>query len=464
MRTLRIHSIAPVLLVFLLALDVSTTWSAEPTGHSAGPPNFVIIFCDDLGYADLGCYGHPTIRTPQLDRMAAEGLRFTQFYSSAPVCTPSRAGLLTGRYALRSGLCSDQRRVLFPDSTGGLPADEITIAEALKSRGYATACIGKWHLGHLPEYLPTKHGFDRYFGIPYSNDMPSPGVKNNRWPPVPLIRDLETIEVDPDQRQLTERYTAEAIAFINEVAGKEAKTPQPFFLYLPHTMPHVPLYASEKFAGKSPRGLYGDVVETIDWSTGEILRTLREQGLAESTLVVFSSDNGPWRTQGPRGGSAGLLRGGKGSTFEGGVREPGIFWWPGKIKPSVTTALGSTLDLLPTLLMLAGAELPKDRPLDGFDLGPVLFDGAAGPRDTFFYYRDAEATAVGRGPWKLHVKTQAGYGQAKPDLHDPPLLYQLDQDPGEEYNVASQHKEIVAELKSLLEKHIAETTPGKPQL
>ena len=427
----------------------------------AAAPNFVIIFCDDLGYGDLGCYGNPTIRTPRLDQMAAEGMRFTQFYSAAPVCTPSRAALLTGRLPIRSGMASDERRVLFPDSSGGLPAEEVTLAEALKAQGYATACVGKWHLGHLPQFLPTRNGFDSYFGIPYSNDM-LPSAAKPHYQKLPLMRDEEVVETEPDQATLTERYTEEALALVDRWTADGAK--KPFFLYLAHTMPHVPLYASEKFAGKSPRGLYGDVVETIDWSTGEILRTLREQGLAESTLVVFSSDNGPWRTQGPRGGSAGLLRGGKGSTFEGGVREPGIFWWPGKIKPSVTTALGSTLDLLPTLLMLAGAELPKDRPLDGFDLGPVLFDGAAGPRDTFFYYRDAEATAVRRGPWKLHVKTQAGYGQAKPDLHDPPLLYQLDQDPGEEYNVASQHKEIVAELKSLLEKHIAETTPGKPQL
>lgn len=464
MQILRTLSVALLAVVVAHHCGAQSAFGAGPAGDAPTPPNFVILFCDDLGYADLGCYGHPTIRTPHLDRMAAEGLRFTQFYASAPVCTPSRAGLMTGRYAIRSGLCSNQRRVLFPDSTGGLPADEITIAEALKARGYATACIGKWHLGHLPEFLPTKHGFDRYFGIPYSNDMPSPGVKRLNWPPVPLIRDLETIESDPDQRLITERYTAEAIQFIKDVAGQEGAARKPFLLYLPHTMPHVPLYASDKFAGKSPRGLYGDVVETIDWSTGEILRTLRELGLAENTLVFFTSDNGPWRTQGPRGGSAGLLRGGKGSTWEGGMRVPGIAWCPGKIQPGVTTALATTLDLFPTLLSLAGVELPRDRPLDGYDLRSVLLAGKPSPRETFYYYRDAEATAVRRGPWKLHVKTQAGYGQPKPDLHDPPLLFHLEQDPGEEYNVAGSNPEIVAELKALLEKHAAETTPGKPQL
>lgn len=444
----------------LCCLAAAVSAGAEQPERS---PNFVLIFCDDLGYGDLGCYGHPTIRTPHLDRMAAEGLRFTQFYCSAPVCTPSRAGLMTGRYAIRSGLCSNQRRVLFPDSTGGLPADEVTIAEALRAKGYATACIGKWHLGHLPEYLPTRHGFDHYFGIPYSNDMRPTGALRRNWPPLPLMRDTETIEHEPDQGELTERYTAEAIQFIRDVAGQGDERP-PFFLYLPHTMPHVPLFASERFSGKSPRGLYGDVVETIDWSTGEILRTLGELGLAQDTLVFFTSDNGPWRTQGARGGSAGLLRGGKGSTWEGGVREPGIAWWPGRIQPGLTSALGSTLDLLPTLVALAGGELPQDRPLDGYDLGPVLLDGAAGPRETFYYYRDAEATAVRRGPWKLHVKTQSGYGQLKPDIHDPPLLFHLDQDPSEEFDVASKHADIVAELKSLLEKHIAETTPGKSQL
>ncbi|MBX3413718.1 MAG: sulfatase [Pirellulales bacterium] len=429
-------------------------------------PNIVVIFTDDMGYGDLGCYGHPTIRTPQLDQMAAEGLRFTQFYSCAPVCTPSRAGLLTGRLPIRSGLCSSKRRVLFPDSTGGLPDEEITLAEALSAHGYQTICIGKWHLGHQPSYLPTKHGFDHYFGIPYSNDMSAAtnaAGKLRNWPPLPLIRDLETIETEPDQGKLTERYTEEAIRFINEATTPENRE-RPFFLYLPHTMPHVPVFASERFAGQSPRGLYGDVIETIDWSTGEILRTLREKGLADNTLVFFTSDNGPWLSQKMRGGSAGLLRGGKGSTWEGGQRVPGIAWWPGRVKPATTQAIASNLDLFPTCLALAGVPAPSDRPLDGLDITPVLDGDPSGPRTVFLYYRDDEPFALRKGPWKIHVKSQAGYGQVKPDLHDPPLLFHLDHDPSETVDVAKEHPEVVKDLLDELARHKAAIEPGKPQL
>ncbi|MGB9625015.1 MAG: sulfatase family protein, partial [Phycisphaerae bacterium] len=263
------------------------------------PPNLVILFADDLGYGDLCCYGHPSIRTPNLDRMASEGLRFTDFYSAAPVCTPSRAALLTGRLPIRSGMVGTTRHVLFPDSKGGLPASEITIAEALKTKGYATACVGKWHLGHLPQYLPTRNGFDSYYGIPYSNDMK----------PSPILRNEEVIEEPAVQETLTPRYTDEAIKFIRREKDK------PFFLYLAYNFPHVPLHVSDRFKDKSLRGLYGDVVEEIDWSVGEVLRTLRELGLAEKTLVVFSSDNGPWLIKNQHGGSAGLLRDGKGSTW-----------------------------------------------------------------------------------------------------------------------------------------------------
>ena len=345
------------------------------------PPNFVILFADDLGYGDLGCYGHPTIRTPRLDHMAAEGMRLMQFYSAAPVCTPSRAALLTGRLAIRSGLCSDKRRVLFPASKGGLPADEVTLAEALRERGYATACVGKWHLGHLPRFLPTRNGFDHYFGLPYSNDMHGEPVTESGGlsQPLPLFRDEAVIESEPDQKLLTERYTGEAIRFIRDCT---AATPRrPFFLYLPYTMPHVPLAASEKFAGRSPRGLYGDAVETIDWSVGQILGTLRDAKIADNTLVIFTSDNGPWLLRRLNGGSAGLLRDGKGSTWEGGMREPCIAWWPGKVPGGTTSqAIGSTLDLFPTIVKLAGGKLPTDRELDGFDLSQVLLGkDARGP-------------------------------------------------------------------------------------
>jgi len=437
---------------------------AAPASNAADKPNFVVIFCDDLGYGDLGCYGHPTIRTPQLDRMAAEGVRFTDFYSAASVCTPSRAALLTGRLPIRGGMQGQTRRVLFPDSERGLPADEITLAEALVTAGYATACIGKWHLGHRHEYLPLRHGFEHYFGIPYSNDM-RPNSRNpqsSRWPPLPLIRDDTTIETEPDQRLLTERYTDAAITFIRQ--QKAEPDGRPFFLYLAHTMPHVPIFASDRFAGKSARGLYGDVVETIDWSTGEILRTLREMGLAENTLVLFTSDNGPWLLQRQAGGSAGLLREGKGSSWEGGMRVPCIAVWPGRIPRGVDRhAVASTLDIFPTALALAGVPLPNDRAIDGQDLSPVLFGNGEVPERPFFYYRGGELMAVRRGPWKMHFKTQAGYAQPQPDVHDPPLLFHLGHDPGEQYNVAKDHPEAIAELTRVAQEHQSGVKPVEPQ-
>ncbi|MEO1993659.1 MAG: sulfatase, partial [Planctomycetaceae bacterium] len=356
------------------------------------PPNVVVIFADDLGYGDLSCYGHPTIRTPHLDRMAAEGLRFTQFYSASSVCTPSRAALLTGRLPIRSGMCSDKRRVLFPNSGGGIPASEWTLAEALRSKGYATACIGKWHLGHRPQFLPTNNGFDRYFGIPYSNDMDR--VKNaprgraafntpqiSYWN-VPLMRDTRIVERPAEQTTITRRYTTAAIEFIKE--HRES----PFFVYLPHSLPHVPLFRSKEFQETSRRGLYGDVIQEIDWSVGQVLKTLRELKLHDNTLVWFTSDNGPWLIFGAQGGSAGLLREGKGSTWEGGMREPGLAWWPGRIPAGrVTSELGCTMDIYATALKLAGVPQPKDRIVDGVDLSPILFGSGPSPRRSMFYYR-----------------------------------------------------------------------------
>lgn len=412
------------------------------------PPNFVIIFADDLGYGDLGCYGHPTIRTPNLDRMAAEGMRFTQFYSAGEVCTPSRAALMTGRLPIRSGMCSDNPRVLFPSSAGGIPDGEVTLGEALKARGYATMCVGKWHLGHLPQYLPTKHGFDGYFGIPYSNDMK----------PTPLMRNEQTVEEPAVQETLTPRYTEEAVRFI------KANRDKPFFLYFAHTFPHVPLHASARYKGTSPRGLYGDVVEELDWSVGHVLQTLRELGLAQNTLVFFTSDNGPWLTQRQNGGSAGLLRDGKGSTWEGGMREPGIAWWPGRIRAGqVTTALAGTMDLFPTFVRLAGGEIPKDRVLDGVDMGPVLFGTGPGNRNIHFYYRGQRLMAVRKGPWKAHLITQDGYGK-NIETHDPPLLFQLEQDPSERFDVAKEHPDVVADLLAEIERHKATVQPVNCQL
>ena len=451
-----------LLTIFAVGLAATISRAAEST------PNFIVIFADDLGYGDLSCYGHPTIKTPQLDQMAREGMRFTQFYSAAEVCTPSRAALLTGRLPPRSGMCSNQRRVLFPGSKGGFPAEEETIAELLKAKGYATACIGKWHLGHLPPFLPTQHGFDNYFGIPYSNDMdrvPSAPMgraafldpKIEYWN-VPLLRNTEVIERPADQHTLTRRFADEAVRFI-----KEHKD-HPFFLYLPHTMPHVPLFASSEASGKSARGLYGDVVEELDAHVGRILQALRDEKLAERTLVFFTSDNGPWLTQGEQGGSAGLLRDGKGSTWEGGMREPAIAWRPGTIPAgTISHELASTLDFFPTFCAQAGAELPTDRPLDGYDITPVLAGGIS-PRQEMFYYRGFELMAVRSGPWKAHFQTQPGYGQPKSELHDPPLLFNLLVDPGENFNVAARHPEVVAELRALVQKHRAMMKPAPSQL
>jgi arylsulfatase A-like enzyme len=436
---------------------------------AADRPNLIVIFADDLGYGDLGCYGHPTIRTPNLDRMAAEGMKFTSFYSAACVCTPSRAALLTGRLPIRSGMCSDTRRVLFPDSLGGLPASEITLAEALKAQGYATACVGKWHLGHRPEFLPTRHGFDSYFGIPYSNDMDRRGTspkgkaafrdpKADYWN-VPLLRNEDEVQRPADQSTLTKRYTEEAVKFIR--ASKE----RPFFLYLPHTMPHVPLFASKDFAGKSPRGLFGDVVEELDWSVGQVLSALREEKLDQKTLVVFTSDNGPWLTYGQQGGSAGILREGKGSTWEGGMRVPGIAWWPGTVPAGVTTQeLASTLDLFPTAVRLAGGELPADRPLDGFDIAPVLTGKGPSPRDTMFYYRGTKLYAVRHGPWKAHLITRSGYGPDMAAEHEVPQLYHLGRDPGEKIDVSKDHPDVLTAIRQIVEKHRQGLTPGEPQL
>jgi arylsulfatase A len=436
---------------------------------AARPPNFVVIFADDLGYGDLGCYGHPSIRTPNLDRMAVEGMKFTDFYVAACVCTPSRAALLTGRLPIRNGMAgSEKRRVLYPDSQGGLPPEEITIAKALKAKGYATACIGKWHLGHNQPHQPTSHGFDLFFGFPYSNDMdriPSAkGANTGSMEPrytdfnVPLLRNGEVVERPAVQTTLTRRYTEEAVKFIREHKR------QPFFLYFPHTFPHVPLFASEKFKGVSRRGLYGDTVEELDWSVGEVIEALRWEKLSDNTLVLFTSDNGPWLVRDLAGGSAGLLRDGKGSTWEGGMRVPALAWWPGKIKAGVVrNDLASTLDLFPTFLKLAGAPLPNDRVFDGYDLSAVLLDRGAGPRQEMFFYRGDELYAVRQGLFKAEFVTRDGYSKVPAEKHEPPLLFHLGKDPSEKYNVAGQHPEVVREIQALAEQHKASLKPVTPQ-
>lgn len=426
-------------------------------------PNIVVILADDLGYGDLGCYGHPTILTPNLDKMAEEGMRFTQFYVGAAVCTPSRAALLTSRLGVRTGVYG-KRDVFFPNSTGGLPLKEITIPEMLKTRGYATGIIGKWHLGSLPQFLPIHQGFDYWFGIPYSNDMGKVGVGRSEdggisgsvarqnYVPLPLYQNDKVIEKEPDQHYLTQRYTKEAVNFIKSNQEKN----KPFFLYYASNFPHVPLYASPDFQGKSKRGLYGDVVTELDWSIGQVLKTLKDLKIDKNTLVIFTSDNGPWLLLQDEGGSAGLLYEGKNSTYEGGMREPAIAWWPGKIKAnSICEGLASTMDFLPTFARLTGADLPKDRVLDGVDISDLLFSKANKVRDIIYYYINDNLYAIRKGKWKAHFTTHPSYSKEAPAPHDPPLLYNIEVDPSEKYNVAKQHPDIIEDLRKEYEKQKA---------
>ncbi|MGE3308730.1 MAG: sulfatase [Limisphaerales bacterium] len=460
----------PSLILLFLCLPTPTPWAAS--AGNAGRPNFVVILADDLGYGDLGCYGHPTIRTPNLDRMAAEGMRFTDFYSAAEVCTPSRAALLTGRYAVRSGMAHDRFRVLRPRSTGRLPGSEMTLPQALKGVGYATGMVGKWHLGVWsidPAGHPRRYGFDSFFGLPHSNDMdPAPGAPSGApgrpdqdpaWWNSPLYRNEEIESRPADQTQLTRLYTEEAQRFIR---GHKDK---PFFLYFAHSFPHVPLFASARFRGTSRRGLYGDVVEELDWSVGQILETLRTEGLATNTLVLFSSDNGPWLIMDQQGGSAGLLRDGKGSTWEGGMRVPGIAWWPGTVRAgAVHAGFASLLDVFPTVLGFAGVVPPAERMLDGADIAGVLRGNEARPERAFFFYRGARIFAVRKDRWKMHLMTQKGYRQPAPEVHEPPLLFDLFADPGETFNVAGKHPEVVAGLMDDVRAHRASVVPVESQL
>jgi arylsulfatase A len=396
-------------------------------------PNIVFILCDDLGYGDLGCYGS-RIRTPNLDHMASEGVRFTNFCSADPVCSPSRAALLTGRYPTRVGV----PRVLFPQDAEGLNLDETTLANVLKNSGYRTMCIGKWHLGRPQQYLPTSRGFDGYFGIPYSNDM-NPRV---------LMRNTEVIEETAALDTLTQRYTEEARKFI------EASKGGPFFLYMPHTFPHIPLAASERFRGKSPEGLYGDVVEEVDWSVGEVLATLKRNGLDRNTLVMFSSDNGPWYQ-----GSPGKLRGRKNTTYEGGVREPFIARWSGTIPAARTSnALASMMDVFPTVTRLCGGTLPA-KPLDGIDIWPLLHgDKDSIERAPLLYFDNWDLQCARWMNWKLHLARHntAAYSPAPPGgrhsfLLPKPELYNLASDPDESYDVAAENPQVIAQMREKID-------------
>ena len=429
-----------LMLTTLMSMATGLPGAASAAGPAARrAPNIVMIYADDLGYGDLGCYGAQAIKTPNLDSMSGEGLRLTSFYSIAPVCTPSRAGLMTGRYATRLGAAQMRLSgVLFPSDKTGLPQEETTIATALRKRGYGTACIGKWHLGHLQPHRAIDHGFDYYFGIPYSNDMK----------PTPLVRNEETIEDPVHQETLTQRYTAEAISFI------ERSKNGPFFLYLAHTMPHIPLYVSDRFKGKSAAGLYGDVVQELDWSVGEVMGTIRRLKLERDTVVIFSSDNGPWFQ-----GSPGPLRGRKGTTYEGGVRVPGIVWGPGRVPARAVSAEPvATIDFLPTALALAGepdSTAASQLPLDGKNILPLLTgQDKKSPHDLLLFFDGIYLQAVRSGNWKFHVarwnipRFTAASSQQRNVRLDVPELFDLRLDVAESYNLAAGHPDVVRDLQT----------------
>jgi arylsulfatase len=415
------------------------SWAGDDARRDPLPdsPNVIIVLTDDQGYADVGVFGAQGFTTPNLDRLAAEGVRLTSFYVGAPTCSPSRAALLTGSYPVRVGMTD----VLRPNSTFGLNPGEVTIADLLKSVGYATAAVGKWHLGDRPIFLPTRQGFDEYFGLPYSNDMT----------PLPLLENEDVVEYSPDLSQLTKRYTQRALDFITRNQQNR------FFLYLAHSMPHVPIAASDDFKGKSARGLYGDVVMEIDWSIGQILAKLDELGIANNTLVVFASDNGPWLLYGNHAGSAQPLREGKFTTFEGGQRVPGIVRWPDRLEGNrVSGEVVTAMDLLPTIAAITGAALPTCA-IDGRNVLPILdgSPGGAGPPTTMYFYAGTALQAVRAGRWKLHLPhgyetvTEPGMdGEAGQEAsRDIAMsLFDLDADPGETTDLAEQHPDVVSEL------------------
>ena len=480
------------LMVLLAAMSASADNRVSST-LSATSPNIVILFADDLGYGDLGSFGHPYIRTPNIDTLAANGQRWTDFYVAAPVCSPSRAALLTGRLPVRSGLYGNTIRVYFPDEPGGLPQSEVTLAEALRDSGYATGMFGKWHLGDAPHALPTRHGFDEWIGVPYSNDMNwvgEPGfedlvklsMRGNAAEQaavyarrgakyanpeaedfaVPLMFSHATdegfsdrVEQPTDQTLLTQRATDAAVDFIQRSASG------PFFLYLPYSMPHTPLFRSDAFAGHSLGGRYGDVVEEIDASVGAIHDAIEAAGVLDNTLIVFTSDNGPWLFMREEGGVAGLLRNGKGTTFEGGVRVPTVFYWPGTVKPEVVSDIGSATDLFSTVMALVGVDAPSAT--DALDLSPRLLGDGASPRTEMPYYRGGTLYAYRKGPWKMHFITEGAYGLPPERLQlEVPALYHLRRDPAERFDVAAQYPEVVADIQAAVEAHRAGLTIAPP--
>ena len=428
------------------ALSLASVLTATGTEKEkrADKPNIIIIYCDDLGYGDIGVTGHPNIKTPNLDRMATNGMRFTNYYSASPASTASRYALLTGRYPPRAGF----RWVLSPDSEKGIHPKELTLAEILKEQGYHTAMFGKWHLGSTrKEYLPLQNGFDEWTGFPYSNDMLPP-----KYPDIALMDGNDTLALNPDQSFLTELFTNKAVDFIKR--NKENS----FFLYLPYSMPHVPLFPGRAFQGKSKRGLYGDAVEELDWGVGEVLKTLKESGIMENTIVWFTSDNGPWIIKNEEGGSAGIFRDGKGSTWEGGVRVPCFVYWEGRFTPHINEEVIVSMDIFATSVWMGGGEIPDDRMIDGRNIASYLaYENVDAKKETpFFYFGiDHKLMAVRKGVWKLHVQT---YSQTGVDYFngESPLLFNLYKDPSEKYNLAEKYPDIVRELQSLIEDKLKE--------
>ena len=442
-----------------LALTLPHDVRTQPQTASARPPNVIIVFADDLGYADIGSFsartGAARPSTPNLDRMAAEGVRLTNFYVAQAVCSASRAALLTGSYPNRVGITG----ALNHRAAHGINSAESTIAELLKTRGYATAIYGKWHLGHEQPFLPVRHGFDDYLGLPYSNDMwPRHPQQKDFYPDLPLIDGDRVVKLDPDQSQLTTMYTERAVKFI------ERSRDTPFFVYLAHAMPHVPLFVSEKYRNKTAQGLYGDVIAEIDWSVGQVLDAVKRTGLDDNTLVIFTSDNGPWLSYGNHAGSAGGFREGKGTTFEGGVRVPFIARWPGRIPKGATGALPAmTIDLLPTIAGLAGAAVPSERAIDGRDMWPLLANAsnAQAPHDALYFYWGTELHAIRSGRWKLHLPhpyqsleragadgSPGAYVRKELELS----LFDLEIDPGESTNLADRHPDVVKTLMEFAER------------
>jgi arylsulfatase A-like enzyme len=444
-------------------VTITIAWCVAVVGQERGAaaetPNIVVIFIDDLGYGDIGPFGATLQKTPNLERMAAEGRKLTSFYA-APACSVSRAQLLTGSYAPRCG----NPWVYSPASAAGLAPSEVTIAERLKDLGYATACVGKWHLGDQPEFLPTRQGFDRYLGIPYSNDMQRISAETGTSV-VPVLRNekVEALLTDSEQRTIVERYTTEAVSFI------EASKDKPFFLYMPHTAVHIPVFPGEAFKDTSDNGSFGDWVSEVDWSVGKVLDALRDHGLDEKTLVLFTSDNGPWIGWVKDITSAGPLRGSKGSTWEGGVRVPTIARWPGRIpaNTSCDTVCG-TIDLLPTFVALAGGTVPAEPVIDGRDISGLLLGTTdTAPRDAHYYFSRTNLDAVRQGQWKLAVAPQVdrmGRDQKPlPASMENPRLYDLEADIGEKTNVAADHPEVVERLRGLASKMAAELiNPASP--